>query len=273
MRLPNFTTDYSSREFMAHYQQRSLRHEYDIYVEQEIENYKDSVPRSALLRLGDEAVDQLRRRNQLEFSELLIWAEVDTIIRRRVRIPTFRTWSTRRIRLLEEYRRPERWGFAADAPLVRELATEDHDRHILLAGMNEEGMTLFLAAHGCQVTAVDEDPDVVERVINAAGVVGLTGRVNGRPMSLNEWAPDEPLDAVVCTPAAMARLSFDERVRVIDILKSATLDGGVHLLDTLVAGRIALSEDELRNQYHGWDISIVRDELLNRTFMARKCVA
>src|SRR6185436_13709721 len=219
---------------MAHPPQRSLRHEYEIYVEQEIENYKDSIPRSALLRIGDEAVDQLRKRNQLEFSEILIWAEVDVIIRRRVRIPTFATWRNRRLKLLAEYRRPERWGLAPDAPVVREMASEESDRHVLVAGVREAGMAMYLVANGCSVTTVEDDEDMVERVLTAAGQVGLTSRVHSRAIGLGEWAPDEPLNAVVCTPAAFERLSRDERTRVIDLLKGATLDGGVHLVQTLV---------------------------------------
>jgi hypothetical protein len=257
---------------MAHLQ-RSLRHEYDIFVEQEIECYKDSVPRSALLRLGDEAVDQLRQRNQLEFSELLIWAEVDTIIRRRLRIPTFATWRRRRLKLLQEYRRPERWGLAADAPLVREVVAEETERHILLTGLREEGTAMFLVANGCQVTTVEEDIDLIERVVNAAGQVGLTSRVHGCAVSLDRWQPEEPLHAVVCAPIAFEGLAPDVRASVIELLKQATLDGGVHLVQTLVAGQAALSEEELRACYAGWDVSIIRDERANRTFMARKNAA
>jgi hypothetical protein len=39
---------------------------------------------------------------------------------------------------------------------------------------------------------------------------------------------------------------------VIEVLKSATLDGGVHLVETIVAGQTALSIEELRSQYRGW---------------------
>lgn len=269
-RVPNLPSNSPHSEPMAHPPQRSLRHEYEIYVEQEIENYKDSIPRSALLRIGDEAVSQLRKRNQLEFSEILVWAEVDVIIRRRTRIPTFATWRNRRLKLLAEYRRPERWGLAADAPVVREVATEEPDRHVLVTGVREEGMTMFLVANGCSVTTVEDDADMVDRVLTAAGHIGLTSRVNGCAVSLDRWAPEEPLNAVVCTPAAFERLNLDERTRVIDLLKSATIDGGVHLVQTLVAGHAALTEDELRDRYIGWDVSIVRDEQANRTFMARK---
>jgi len=38
---------------------RSLKYEYQLYVENEIENYKESVSRSAILKIGDEAAAAL----------------------------------------------------------------------------------------------------------------------------------------------------------------------------------------------------------------------
>ena len=35
---------------MPQQQQRSLKHEYELFVEREIEDYKDSIPRSAIVR-------------------------------------------------------------------------------------------------------------------------------------------------------------------------------------------------------------------------------
>ena len=61
--------------------QLSLKHEYEMYVEQEIENYKDSIPRSAILRIGDEAVSALQSAEQTGFDEMLLCTEVDRIIR------------------------------------------------------------------------------------------------------------------------------------------------------------------------------------------------
>lgn len=257
---------------MASQPQRSLKHEYEIFVEQEIENYKDSIPRSAILRIGDEAVANLRAAEQFAFDELLIWDEVDRIIRLRLGIPSYATWRRRRLKLLAEYRRPERWGLSADAPIVREIPS-DAEAHVLVVGAQQEGTAMYLVANGCQVTAVEEDPEIVEKVLAAAGVVGLTSRVNGCVSGLDQWYPESPLHAVVCSPAAFERLTSGERERVIEILKSATLDGGVHLVQTLVAGRAAIELEELRARYRGWDVSIVRDEKAERTFMARKNVA
>lgn len=260
---------------MASQPQRSLKHEYELYVEQEIENYKDSIPRSHILRIGDEAVANLRAADQMAFDEILIWAEVDRIIRLRLGIPSYATWRRRRLKLIAAYRRPEHWGLSANAPLVREIPS-DKEAHVLVAGAQQEGTALYLAANGCQVTAVEEDPEVVEKVIAAAGVVGLTSRVNGCASGLGAWYPEAPLHAVVCAPAAFERLTPGERERAIELLKSATLDGGVHLVQTLVAGQHAANADaldELRSRYRGWDVSIVRDGDASPTLLARKNVA
>ena len=43
-----------------------------------------------------------------------------------------------------------------------------------------------------------------------------------------------------------------------------------HLVETIVAGQEAISEDELRTRYSGWDISFVQEPGASKTFVARK---
>ncbi|HWP02501.1 MAG TPA: hypothetical protein VNL96_03505 [Gemmatimonadaceae bacterium] len=258
---------------MALRQPLSLRHEYEQYVEQEIEAYKFSLPRTAILRIGDEAAAALRAREQTEFDELVLWAEVDRIIRQRLRLPSYATWRRRRLKLLARYRCPEHWGLAPDAPLVREIQP-DGDTHVLVAGVEQEGPVLYLAAHGCCVTAVEEDEEAVDRVVSAAGQAGLLSRVSGQAVALDAWSPDEPVHAVVVTSAAFKHLTEEQRARAIEILKSATLDGGVHLVDTLVgAGESGPTVEELRLRYRDWHVAVVRDQGSRPTFLARKLVA
>ena len=259
---------------MPAFSPKSLRYEYDLYVEQEIEHYKDSVPRAMLLRIGDEAVSFLRQHEQTSFDEILVWAEVDRIIRNRLRIPSFTTWKRRRLRRLEEYRRPERWGLSADAPLVSAIRSVEH-AHVLVAGAHTEGPAIFLAANGCQVTTLNDDPDMIDRVIQAAGEAGLISRFTPCVTALDHFkpAPDAPLTAVVCTGEALQSVPPHERTRVIEILKSATHDGGVHLVQTIAAGSALLSVEELYSQYHGWATSLVADRNADPVFLARKLVA
>ena len=54
---------------MAH-RPRSLQHEYELFVEREIENYKESVPRRVILSIGDEAVQSLAAQQQLVETEV-----------------------------------------------------------------------------------------------------------------------------------------------------------------------------------------------------------
>ena len=92
---------------------------------------------------------------------------VDRIIRARLRLPTYRTWRRRRIKELEEMRRPEHWGLTADHVLVREVRPAPEAR-VLVAGAVAGESALFLAANGCEVTTVNEEADDVMRVLEAA---------------------------------------------------------------------------------------------------------
>lgn len=257
---------------MPHRPPRSLKHEYELFVEQEIENYKDSIPRSALLKIGDEAVTTLAGEMQLALTELLLCEEVDRLIRGRLRIPTYRTWKARRLKLLEQYRSPEHWGLLADSALVRDVQP-NAEGHVLIAGEASERAALYLAANGSDVTALDREPACVERVMAAAHAAGLTGRVRGYAADLSHWAPDVPLSAVVCASSALTHLSTPDRWRVIDTLQGATCGGGVHLVESIRGRDSEITIDDLRSRYRGWEISVRQDAPASEAFLARKAVA
>ena len=254
---------------MAQHIPRSLKHEYELYVENEIENYKESVSRSAILKIGDEAAASLRAGEQFAMDELLLWAEVDRIIRKRLRIPGYNTWRRKRLKLLEEYRRPEHWGIRADGVLAREVHPPA-ESNVLVAGGDIDRTALYLAAHGCEVTAVDRELNSLERVMNAAHAAGLADRIQSYVADITDWSPDVPLGAVVCTPDAFTGLTAAERGRAFELLQGATREGGVHLVGTIVRGQRGLSVSELRRQYRGWSISIEDDSSSSKSFLARK---
>jgi len=251
---------------------RSLKHEYELYVEREIEDYKESLPRHVILSLGDEAVKSLAAQQQLALTEILLCAEVDRIIRDRLRLPSYNTWRRRRLKALKEFCRPERWGLNPNGALAR-TASVANEGHVLVAGGHEEGPALYLAANGCAVTALEPTEDVLERVLSAATEVGLTGRIRGLVADLGSWAPDTPLTAVVCAAAALASLSPAERSRAIALLQNATAAGGVHLMETGADGERLVPLEELEASYDGWQISVERGVTSMETFLARKAVA
>lgn len=245
-----------------------------MFVENEIERYKDSISRTALLKIGDEAVAALLAEPQFAMNELLLCDEVDKIIRKRQRIPSYATWrksEMKRQKEQEEFRRPEHWGLSADSALAREVHPPAESR-VLVAGAAISNAALYFAAQGCSVTAIDSAFPGRDSAFDSSEVALLRGRIESNFSGLIDWSPDEPLSAVVCTPAAFAGLTADERLKVIEILKSATRDGGVHLVDTLIAGA-ELSLSELRRSYKGWTISVLDDGSSSRSFVARKAVA
>lgn len=253
-----------------HHPQRSLRHEYELYVEGEIEKYKESLPRSALLGIGDEAAKLLASDPQIGLTELLLCEEVDRIIRKRLRLSSYRAWRGQRIKLLAELRRPEYWGLHKDDAVVSAL-TAAADSRVLVAGAQDERSALYLAAIGCEVTTIDTQLDALERVLDAAHEAGLAGRVHAEIADLSNWSPAAPLTAVVCTPAALGDLTVAQRAHAIDVLQRATATGGIHLLHTAeLADLPRVPIDELRVRYGGWDVSVESFRGAPDTFLARK---
>lgn len=255
---------------------RSLKHEYELYLEHEIENYKESVPRSVLLSIGDEAVSSLSQQPQFALTELLLCEEVDRLIIRRLRLPKYDAWRRQRVKLIAELRRPEHWGLRPDDALVRAVQPSP-DGRVLVADGGDGVAPLYLAANGRDVTTIASGHEIAERVMEAAIHAGLAERVHPHIGDLASWTPLVPLSAVIVNPSALGELSVSERARVIDLLQSATLDGGVHLVRTLAASSRggALSVDELRSRYQGWDVTVERADGHGRgkTFLARKGAA
>ena len=257
---------------MASRPARSLKHEYELYLEEEIENYKESIPRSALLSIGDEAVASLSEQPQFALTELLLAEEVDRLIFRRLRLPTYQTWRRRRLKLLREMRRPEHWGLHPDDLMVRAVRPGG-DAHVLVAGAATEAPVLYLAANGCDVTAVAEEDDVLQRVLSAAAAAGLGERVRALHADWSVWTPDAELHAVIVTAAALRGLTSAQRARVIKMLQGATADGGVHLVQRGERERTIPSIRELESRYQGWSVSVEHAQSGGAIFLARKDVA
>jgi hypothetical protein len=73
----------------------SLRHLYQEWVEEQLEEFKDSVPRSELLEIADQVVAalQVNRKGQYQLTELLLMEEVDRTLFRRLKLPGFAAWA------------------------------------------------------------------------------------------------------------------------------------------------------------------------------------
>jgi len=167
-------------------------------------------------------------------------------------------------------RRPEHWGLTASDVLVRTIAAASEtgaSSHILVAGAAQRS-ALFLAANGCDVTAIESEEAAVQRVMEAAIQAGLGERVHAMAAELDEFTPRSELRAVICSHSALSSLSAREQARVIAVLQSATMDGGVHLVETIAAGSAAI--DELKARYRGWAVSVEPSSANEQVFLARK---
>jgi hypothetical protein len=190
-------------------------------------------------------------------------------------LPSYDTWRRRRVKLIDELRRPEHWGLRSDDVLVRALPAST-DGRVLVAGAADEVSALYLAANGCDVTTLTAESGALERVMQAAIGAGLAGRVHAQIGDLASWTPEVPLNAVIVNPSVLDGLSASERTRVIQVLQSATMDGGIHLVQTIVSSNKAngaVSLEELRSRYRGWTVTVERTDGRSKTFLARKGAA
>ena len=233
---------------------RSLKHEYATYVDLEVEHYKDSIPRSALLKLADDAVASMSAGDQLELSELVLVDAVNELIMRRLKIPTYDRWRRNRLRMLEQFRRADHWGLSATQRLVDAIRPQDHP-HIVVTGPHVEERTLYLAAHGAHVTALGDfdEEDMVNKVLVAAALAGLSAQVVGCADGLDAWSPSVPVRAVIWHAQVLDALTAERRSRVLTQLQNATAAGGVHYIEGVPANaRTTASIRSLIANYPGW---------------------
>src|SRR2546428_599643 len=100
---------------------RSLKQEYQEFLLQRIEEYKNRVSRAELLEIGDEAVRELEENaaGQYLLTEVLLLEHVDRIIARRLRLPAFPRWRGEHPALRAAPRGPAPRGPQGGGPPVR----------------------------------------------------------------------------------------------------------------------------------------------------------
>jgi len=237
---------------------RSLRSEYEEFIEQRIEEYKDGLPRASILGIGDEAVQELARTEQYQLTEVLLQEQVDSIIRRRLKLPSYRRWRERHLTLRTAQSEPSHWGLAPNDPVVI-LADRIEDQDLVaVVGAADGACALFLAARGASVLVGDPDLAAIEGLENRAIAEQLGSRVECLVVPLEAWTPDRAIDACVIETPALAGLSAGDRAELIRRLKAVTTDGGHHVVMPAVStgGRTgAVSSDALRSLYADWTVS------------------
>ncbi|KPJ95573.1 MAG: hypothetical protein AMS18_02650, partial [Gemmatimonas sp. SG8_17] len=172
--------------------QQSLRQEYEEFMLQQIEEYKDRLSRQDLMAIADEAVRELEvgPEGQLVLTEVLVLEHVDRLIRRRLRLPTFRRWKDQHLKLRQAQRQPGHWGLHRETVLTELALRLDDTDTALLVGGGATAAGLFLAAHDWPALLIDNSLTTVEAAESRAASEGLAPRFQALVVNLGRWFPD-----------------------------------------------------------------------------------
>ena len=235
---------------------RSLRAEYDQFIEQRIEEYKDSLPRSDILSIGDEAMNELADALQFQLTEVVLRDQVDAIIRRRLKLPSFRRWREKHLALRAAQVQPGHWGLAAHDPVVALAEVIEDQDPVMVIGAADGACPLLLAAHGAVVHVCDPDIAAIYGLEGRALNEQLGGQIECTVTQLERFEPFSWFVACVIETGTLASLGTRERVALIERLKAVTPEGGRHAIMPVVPGRgraeARLSSDAVRTLYGDW---------------------
>jgi hypothetical protein len=253
---------------------RSLKQEYQEFLLQRIEEYKNILTREELLEIGDEAVRELEESaaGQYLLTEVLLLEHVDRIIAQRLRLPSFPRWRQKHRALRAAQRAPTHWGIEPDGALVQGVHRLEPGDLAVVLGAAALPAALFIAAHEAEVFFLDHDLAVVEGAESRAVTEQLAGRFQALVITLGGWFPDVAPAVVVIDPAALAPARTRDRHSLLAELKTRTRPGGVHVVlpSPTASEVIPLGPEALQAHYDGWDITRRRRAKAGAGFTATK---
>jgi len=253
---------------------RSLKQEYQEFILQRIEEYKNTLTREELLEIGDEAVRELEENSagQYLLTEVLLLEHVDRIIARRLRLPSFPRWRQKHRALRAAQREPTHWGLDADGPLVAYARRLEPGDLAVVVGTGALPAGLFIAAYEAEVFLVDQELHAVEAAESRAVAEQLAGRFQALVINFGRWFPDVAPSLVVIDPAALVAARPKDRHALLYDLQARTRAGGVHIVLPTAATRevIPLAPESLEAQYTGWQLTRRRRTRRGAGFVAVK---
>ncbi len=232
----------------------SLKQQYQAFILQRIEAYKNSLGRGDLLGIGQEAVSELETtvEDQFVLTEVLMQDTVDRLIQRRLRLPSYRRWSTQFRALRLAQREATHWGLDDHCPIVHLLPRIEAGDSALIIGAGSEAFACLLTANDMEVTFIADELACVERVEQRLAGEALSSDFMALVADLSRWVPPfSRLHAlVVVDVAVLDRLSLADRGLVIEQLQQCTQEGGIHLL---VPSPHSLAPEAFLNCYGDWE--------------------
>ncbi|HEU5259812.1 MAG TPA: hypothetical protein VFU41_00165 [Gemmatimonadales bacterium] len=253
---------------------RSIKQEYQEFLLQRIEEYKNTLAREELLQIGDEAVRELEETSSGQYllTEVLLLEHVDRIIARRLRLPSFPRWRQKHRALRAAQREPTHWGLESDGPLVSAARRLEPGDLAVVIGAAALPAALFIAAHDAEVFLLDQDLGVIEGAESRAISEQLAGRFQALVIHLGSWFPDVSPSLVVIDPAALAPARVRDRNAALADIQARTRPGGVHIVLPLPTSSevIPLAPEALQAQYGAWEITRRRRAKAGAGFTATK---
>jgi hypothetical protein len=253
---------------------RSLKQEYQEFLLQRIEEYKNTLGREELLEIGDEAVRELEASaaGQYLLTEVLLLEHVDRIIARRLRLPSFPRWRQKHRALRAAQRAPTHWGLETDGALVSGVRRLEPGDLAVVVGAAALPAALFIAAHEAEVFFLDHDLAAVEGAEGRAVTEQLAGRFQALVVTFGGWIPDVAPSVVVIDPVALASARARDRHTLLAELKARTRPGGMHVVLPSPSAHevIPLAPEALQAHYEGWEITRRRRAKASAGFTAMK---
>lgn len=231
----------------------SQRQQYQEYLLQRIETYKNSLGRARLLELGGEAAADMHEACEGQFllTEVLMQEAVDRLIMKRLKLPSFTRWKQQFARLRLAQREPTHWSLEPDCALAVLLPRIEAEDPALVAGPAAEPAACLLAAHDAAVTFIAWDLGAVDRVEMRLADEALASISDCFFVQPGCWLPEAPLpfELVVLDAGAFAEVEPPARAAFLRQVQERTAPGGVHVL---LPGAPGLAPEALLSGYDGW---------------------
>ena len=210
----------------------SPKQHYQEYVFQRIEDYKNSLARDELLRLGNDAALEIQDATEGQYflPEVVMQETVDDIIRKRLRLPSFKRWREKHAKVRQAQKSPTHWGLERNSAVAAILPRLEAGDRALVVGGGAEAAVYLLAAHDVHLTCLFGDNATCTRIETRMAAESLTGNFEAFVAMLGNWFPclDQPVHLVVIDAGTLAALPSPRRVSLMARLQDATSPGGIH---------------------------------------------
>jgi hypothetical protein len=231
---------------------RSLRQQYDLYIMDRIEYYKNSLPREELLKLADAALVEMRNdEQQFLLTELLAQEAVDDLIKRRLGIRSFESWRKQYPKLRATQRDPIHWNLDPTHLMVGLAPRLEPGDPVLVVGSGAESCAYLAAAYDADVTYLDRDFTSIERAEHRCASEALSCTFDAYCVQFGSWLPPLPegFVLVVIDAGTLAAISPGERRALLADIQALTAPGGLH---ALVPDGIGSGAEGFAGHYAAW---------------------